>query len=172
MNSGKIVSISIIAILWIVYFSAGRPMFMNSDLPWLLRASLHHFFHANIFHISVNTLSIWFLYRRQNKKCIIELLCSWAIATLAFVASSEEKPTIGFSDMLYAVCGFRFLNAFPNWKKDHHAWVFLAMLSLFCLMPGTSSGTHILSFALSATASLATRKIKETQDDFRRASHK
>ena len=170
MNRGTMTACFLTAVLWTIHLSVGKSAFLLNVDSWTAKAALHHFFHVNLFHLSVNTVSVWLLYGRRNQSGIPELLTAWVTASLSYVAA--VRSAIGFSDMLYSVCGMRFTAAFPNWRKDIRAWTFIAALAAFCIIPGTSSTTHLLSFMLSLLVSRAAKKIKETTDDCRRASHR
>lgn len=170
MNRGIMTACFLTAVLWAIHLSAGQPAFLLNGDCWTAKAALHHFFHVNLFHLSVNTISVWFLYGRRKQSGIAELLAAWITASLSYAVA--VRPAVGFSDMLYSVCGMRFTAAFPNWRKDSRAWTFIAVLAAFCIIPGTSSTTHLLSFMLSLLVSCAAKKIKETTDDCRRASHR
>lgn len=170
MNRGKAAIWVVLTVIWAIYFAVGIPDFMYESGHWMSKAVSHHIFHANIFHLGINTASLFMLYRKTNRHVFVELPLAWLMASLSYMAAL--RPAIGLSDILYAVCGLRFHGYFPNWRSDRKAWLFIATLSVFCLIPGASGMTHAASFISSAAVIHVYTMTKGILDDYRKSINK
>lgn len=149
----------LIAILVIVFALTGRPEFFDASIPYWTRAFTYHFLHANIFHLAVNCLSLWFIYQKTTKENVRNFLTAFAIATLMYCTAF--KPVIGISNVLFASIGLR-TPAFnhPWWRKTE-VLVFFAVTFLMLLVPQFSAFTHITSLACGILVAEGKRGVKE-----------
>ena len=149
----------LIIILAGLQLAFGAPGWLSPDgAPYLVRAISYHFFHANWWHLAVNGIAIWTIYRKGCKPCT-DLLISFLIATAVYPLSF--KPVIGFSNILYAQLGLRTPPLSSPWWKQPSVLVFLAVTVALVFLPRFSATTHIAAFALGmAAASL--RRYRKT----------
>ena len=137
MNRGKAAIWLVIPVIWAIYFAVGIPDFMYESGHWMSKAVSHHIFHANIFHLGINTVSLFMLYRKTDRSVFVELPLAWFMASLSYIAA-----------------------------------LFIAALSVFCLIPGASGTTHAASFILSAAVIHVYTMTKGILDDYRKSINK
>ena len=94
---------TIIILLTALQAFFGIPGFMTEGV-WWQRALAYSFFHANWWHLAVNAIAVWTIYKRPCKPCR-DLLFPYLIAVVVFPLSL--RPVIGFSNVLYAALGLR-----------------------------------------------------------------
>jgi membrane associated rhomboid family serine protease len=156
----------IIAVLAALYFFVPVPEILLSG-SGILPAAIHHFFHANIFHLAANSLCIWMLYKPGRYKAGRDILLPYAIATLSYFFATT--PVIGFSNILFAVSGLRTPSLKHQWWRSRNAAMFFGFMLLTLFMPRVSAVTHIVSFTAGALIGSAKRFIRRTAYDARRA---
>lgn len=147
--------IAIITILTLSYLILGLPSFDGVTL-----ACMHHFFHANAFHLAVNAFTIWYLFKRWKAS---ELLLAYVIASLAFFAGTI--PSIGFSNMIYATIGLRTPSLRSAWWKQENTIVFLTVTLVMFLFPNVSAATHVASFIGGTLVAILTRWTRRIIND-------
>ena len=113
------------------------------DGPYLLRALSYSFFHANWWHISINSIAILTIYKTIKPK---DLVLSYLIAVLVYPLSF--RPVIGFSNILYAQLGMRTPKLSSPWWKQPSVIVFIIVTIALVFIPRFSATTHIFSFLL------------------------
>lgn len=121
----------------------GIPDYMYEGNYWL-RALTYHFFHANWWHLAVNSIAIFSIYK-SCKPCR-DLVIPFFIAVLVFPLSI--KPVIGFSNILYATLGSRTPSLKSPWWKQPQVIVFLVVTIALAFIPKFSATTHIAAFIL------------------------
>lgn len=116
----------------------------GTEVPYIIRALTYSFFHANIFHLAVNCISVWVLYPRRDVR---NFLAAFAIAVLVYPLGF--RPCVGFSNVLFAACGLR---ARPfsctYWWKAPTTIAFLAVMVAMCFFPQFSGTNHLAAFLL------------------------
>lgn len=160
----------IIMALWSIHIFWEIPQYMSGDTLWLLRATTHHFFHGNLLHLSLNSLSVFLLFKKVGLKDIQMMSMSYIIATISY--ASAIRPAIGFSDIIYSMVAFKICVNVPVWWKDPGTLSIIIILAATCLIPGISGTTHAVSFIMSMSVAMLSRKIKKTIDDYGRAMYK
>lgn len=145
----------------------GAPYFLHSDHIYV--SLVHHFFHANIFHLAVNCLSIWTLFRQGYKYNISSLVCAFAIGTLSWFCTT--KDVIGFSNIIFAIIGLRTPALTNSWWRHPSVIVFFATTALMAFLPQVSAVTHIVSFVLGCLVAGASRIINHICRDYSRATY-
>jgi hypothetical protein len=164
---GSNIRIIIVGILLTIHLLFGCPVFLHQDYGYI--ALMHHFFHANIFHLAVNSLSIWALFRKGYKYTVVSLVWAFLIGSVSWFCTSSDP--VGFSNIIFALVGMR-TPAFSNgWWKQSSTIVFLVVTALMAFLPQVSAVTHIVSFALGCIVAGAYRIINRVNRDFRRASY-
>lgn len=154
-----------------VLFFVGTPEWL-AVLSWKSSA-LHHFFHANIFHLLVNCWSCWILFRPEGRNnSLLVLFVGYVIATLSYGMAMPllSRAPIGFSNILMAVCGLSVRHYAPGWWK--RSW-FLTMIGVNLLMlvtPAVAALTHLLSFVLGLAVGQASRIVKQNARDYERVT--
>lgn len=149
----------VIGTLVMVYLLAGCPDWLHND-AWPM-AFMHHFFHANIFHLAVNCYSLWCLYRARHGvgKMLIAYLC----ATASWFFSSADP--IGASNFIFAFIGLCSPPLSHMWWRKRQTITFLSLNIIMLLLPQVSAITHIVSFALGCICACIGRRIKSLSRD-------
>lgn len=145
----------------------GPDFLLQPHMPWLLKAFLHNFFHANIFHLAINMLVVWKLFPPERKGRISLLLLSLAAATASYAAAL--RPTIGMSDAIYAAIGLLTPAFSSPWWKKKETLLFLAITFLCIFVPNISATTHIAAFVLGTAYARIRDYIGKLKNDVRRA---
>ena len=157
---------AITGILVLVFLLFGCPSWLaGQDAPYILRACLYPFFHANVFHLAVNILSVWVLFRRcKPSRLVAAYLIAFAVYPLSFI-----RPVVGFSNMLFAVSGMNTPSFRDKWWTGTGTLVYIATMVLMGLLPQFSAITHIASFILGTLVAVLVRRCHKLHDDARRA---
>lgn len=161
----KIIIIGTLAAAQIIF---GCPAFLHDDSACI--SLVHHFFHANIFHLAVNCLSIWTLFRRGVRYDIWPLAAAYIIGTASWFCTSVD--VVGFSNIIFALIGLRTPSIKSAWWKQSSVIAFLAITALMALLPQVSAVTHIVSFIFGCLASGAYRIICSLNRDYSRATYR
>lgn len=155
------VRIALILLLVLLQAVFGIPGFLADGQYWS-RALSYSFFHAGWWHLAVNCLAIWTIYRSPCKPCR-DLLFPFLVAVLVYPLS--VRPVIGFSNILYAALGLRTPSLRSRWWRQPPVLVFIAVTVLLVFIPRFSATTHIAAFVLGmAGASLQRGWLKLTRD--------
>jgi membrane associated rhomboid family serine protease len=154
----------LIAVLVILQAAVGIPALLQGDGQYWCRALSYSFFHANWWHLAVNSLAIWSVYRRC-KPCR-DLVFPFLIAVLVYPLSF--RPVIGFSNVIYATIGMRTPPLSSPWWKRTEVIVFLAVTVLLIFIPRFSATTHIAAFALGMAGASVNRFFQTLTKDARR----
>lgn len=139
-----------ITILTFVFLAFGCPdWLLYPEVPNICKACSYHFFHANVFHLAVNCLSIYAIYRpspwRDERYILKEFLEALTISTLAWFTAFS--PVVGVSNYLFAVLGLRTPHFRSTWWRSSTTLTFLSVMFLMIFIPKVSASTHIVSFA-------------------------
>ena len=158
--------IALIAVLTAVYFAFGIPDWLR-DGDYLLRACSYSFFHASIWHLAVNGLAIWSIFRKGDLcKACRDLAISYIIAVIVFPFS--VRPVIGFSNILYAMIGLRTPPLTSKWWRTPQVIVFLIVTVALLFIPRFSATTHIAAFILGIACAYLRRFNQSLVKDARR----
>lgn len=156
----------LIVILVALYAILGIPPWMREG-PYLLRASTYSFFHASLWHLAVNALAIWGIFRKDNLcKACRDLAVSYVIAFIVFPFS--VRPVIGFSNILYAVIGLRTPPLSSKWWRTSPVIIFLVVTVGMLFIPRFSATTHIAAFLLGIGCAYVRRFNQSIVKDARR----
>jgi hypothetical protein len=158
------VRVILIAVLVLLQAVFGIPGFM-SDGPYWQRAFLYSFFHGNWWHLSVNAIAIWAIYKYPCKPCR-DLVIPFIIAVLVYPLSF--RPVIGFSNILYAAIGLRTPSLKSKWWKQSSVIIFLVVTVALVFIPRFSATTHIAAFILGMGCSAVDRFYMSVTKDARR----
>lgn len=163
----------LIIFLCLLFIFFGCPEYLSSaSTPEFIKAITYHWFHANVFHLMVNCLSIWFVYKttqtRTIKNNIKQLFLSFIIGSISFCFAA--KPIIGISNILFATIGLRTPSLKNIWWKRPETIVFLVATLLLLFIPQISSVTHIISFLCGVVVAIIQRKIKSLDYDYRHST--
>ena len=164
---GSNIRIVIIGILLTMQLLFGCPTFLHFDSGYI--SLVHHFFHANIFHLAVNCFSVWSLFRKGYRYSWMPLACAYIIASASWFCTSDD--VVGFSNILFALIGLRSPSLSHSWWKQPSVILFLAITALMALLPQVSAITHIVSFVLGCIVAGAIRIVNNISSDFRRATY-
>lgn len=145
----------------------GCPVFLHHDYGYI--SLVHHFFHANIFHLAVNCLSLWTLFRKDVRYYITPLVFAYLIGTASWFCTSAD--VVGFSNIIFALIGLRTPSLSHAWWKQLSVILFLAITALMALLPQVSALTHIVSFALGCIVAGAYRVVNSLSRDYCRATY-
>ena len=164
---GDNIRIVVVGVLVVMMLLFHCPAFLHRD-EWYI-AFAHHFFHANIFHLSVNCLSIWAVFRKDMTYNLSSLLIPFACATISWFFSSADP--VGVSNFLFAIVGLRTPSFKSAWWKMSSARVFLITMVAMIFVPNVSAVTHIVSFVLGCICACLGRRVNKLKNDFRRATY-
>ena len=159
------VRLAVILGLVLLQAAFGIPDFMQ-DGPYWERAFLYSFFHASWWHLAVNSLAAWTIFRPGRRTSPARLATAFIIAVLVYPLSF--RPVIGFSNVLYAYLGLRTPALSDRWWRRPEVVTFLAVTVALVLVPRFSATTHIAAFALGMAGAALKRKYKDLTSDFRR----
>ena len=149
------------ALLW------GFPDHMTGSR--LAVASLHHFFHANIFHLAANLLSVWVIFAKGTRYRLSSFVKAYVIATAAWFVSGV--PSIGMSNMIFALIGLRTPPLDHQWWRQSSVKVFLAVTVVMAFVPNVSALTHVVSFVSGCIMAALSRTFNRISSDYSRASY-
>lgn len=156
----------IIALLFIVYGFADKSFLLDSNINIFHRALTYHWYHANIFHLLANTLSICFVFHPRRKNLIRNFFTALIIATFTYFIAT--RPLIGISNILFAMAGlYTPPLSHPYWKSTNTK-IFLGITTLMLLVPQVSALTHIVSFICGCVIA----SIRRLNNEIKRATGK
>ena len=159
------VRVLLIIVLILLQALIGAPEYLMGTEHYLAKALSYSFFHANWWHLAVNSLAIWTIYKNPCKPCR-DLLFPFLIAVIVYPLSF--RPVIGFSNILYATLGLRTPSLSSQWWKRLEVIIFLAITVLLVFIPRFSATTHIAAFLLGMAGAAIKRFIDSVTKDARR----
>ena len=160
----KIVLIGILVTMMLLF---GCPTFLHYDDAYI--SLVHHFYHANIFHLAVNCLSLWALFRKGVRYSVMHLTIAYIIGTLSWFCTSADA--VGFSNIIFAIVGMRTPSLKSDWWRRSNTIYFLLINLVMLILPQVSAITHIVSFSLGCFVAGAIRIFNRLNRDYRRASY-
>ena len=161
------VRIVLIALLTVLYAAFGTPGWMLSGgAPYAVRAIVYPFFHASWWHLAVNALAIWTIYRPGRCKPCRDLLIPYIISCIVYPLSL--RPVIGISNVIYAALGMRTPPLSSPWWKQSTVIIFLVVTVALIFVPQFSATTHIAAFALGMAGASVSRWYNKLLKDVRR----
>lgn len=163
-NNIRIITIGILAA---VYLTFGCPEFLHGNEAWV--SLTHHFFHANVFHLAVNCLSIWSIFRKGYRYNASMFVWSFIIGSASWFCTSAD--VVGFSNIIFAMLGLKTPSLASSWWRQPSIIAFLAITALMLFLPQVSAITHIVSFILGCIVAGAYRIISNLTRDYSRASY-
>lgn len=168
MRTGRDKAIIIIGILTVFMLLFRCPEWLHHD--WWGISLAHHFFHANIFHLAVNCMSLWLMFR--NPSIVLKwktIAAAYVLATMSWFASSAD--VVGASNFIFALIGLRTPSFSHFWWKQPSVRFFLIATIAMAILPQVSAITHIVSFCLGCALASALRLINRISNDVRRVSN-
>lgn len=160
----KIVTIGILVTAFLLF---GCPEFLHRDEAYI--SLLHHFFHANIFHLAVNCLSIWTLFRKGARYRVLPVILAFVIATASWFFTSSDVA--GVSNWIFALIGLRTPSLGHSWWRHTNTITFLVITALMSLLPNVSATTHIISFVFGCITAGVIRLTDSVCRDYSRATY-
>lgn len=161
------VRIAIIVLLLSVHVFCGVPEFFYDSGPYWLRAATYSFFHANIWHLAINCIAVWTVFRPTisvtSRKWHKMFLAAYIIAVLVYPFSL--RPVIGFSNILYATIGLNTPRLSSPWWRRTSVIIFIAVTALMIFFPVFSASTHIASFLLGMAGAAIRRSYQALLSD-------
>ena len=157
----------IVSVILVILTFVSPEAALSPERAWFARAALHNFFHVNVFHLAVNLLAFWTLYRNIRdpwKLFPVSLL----IGTFAYVAASGDA--IGFSDVIYASIGLLTPPFRDKWWRKPSTIVFLAVTLCCVALPYVSASTHITAFLTGVVLVRIKGFFRRMNHDIRRAA--
>ena len=127
-------------------------------------ALCYSFFHASWWHLAVNCIAIWGLFK-TCKPCT-DLLYAYFIAVL--VAPLSSLPPIGFSNIIYAMIGLRTPALSSPWWRKPIVLFFLFVTVAMIPIPQVAGLTHTVAFALGVGCASLKRFYHKLTGDVRR----
>ena len=146
--------VTIVLILAAVFIALGCPdALLPGGAPYIMRAMIYPLFHANVWHLLVNVVSMWgILSRRSSFK---ELAIAYVISILVYPLSF--RPVVGISNVMYAMLGMRSPCLSSAWWRTAPVAAFLAVTIVMVFIPQFSATTHVASFVLGIFVAYARR---------------
>ena len=132
-------------------------------------AMLYHFFHANIFHLAANLLSVWLIFGKGRRYPLSHFILAYIIGTLAWYCSAV--PVVGVSNFIFALLGLRTPSLKDAWWRQSSVRVFLVVTVGMAFVPNVSAVTHIVSFASGCVCAALGRIFKGIGSDYARATY-
>lgn len=143
------------------------PEWLHAD-SWRV-ALVHHFFHANVFHLAVNCLSLWLMLRVPSVRIgWRDILAAYACATASWFFATRD--VIGASNFIFALAGLRTPSFRSGWWRRSSVRTFLAVTVFMAVFPQVSALTHIVSFGLGCVFSAVFRTFNRISHDLARIS--
>lgn len=157
--------IIIVTLVALQLVAGGVPAFMMEG-PYMLRASVYSFFHANLFHLAVNCIAVWSVFAPGRRNACGNLFLSYLVAVLVYPLSF--RPVIGFSNILYCMLGLRVPPFSSSWWKTPNAIAFIIATVVMVVIPQLSATTHIAAFLCGMALSSIHRHYLRLTKDARR----
>lgn len=166
MRTGKDIGIMAAGVLVAVMLLFGCPQWLHNNEWWI--AFAHHFFHANIFHLSVNCFSLYILCKGRNVTLRM-MIFAYVCASVSWFFSSADP--VGASNIIFALIGL-YTPALSNaWWRQPSTIVFFLTNMAMAFFPHVSAVTHIISFVLGCLCAILYRFTNSLIYDFRRATY-
>lgn len=153
---GERIRLVLTLLLGVMLFVWGCPEFLHEDRWWV--SLVHHFFHVNIFHLAINCISIWALFRRRFVYSAASIVVPFLCATASWFVSPVDPA--GASNFIYAVIGCRTPPFTHRWWRSQPVIIFLVTTAAMLFIPRISALTHIVSFALGIACAHVARFLK------------
>lgn len=168
----KVLRYTLIGVLLALFIGVGSPEFLLSDdIPSAAKAVSYHWFHANVWHLLANCLSIWLLIRttryRSSRKVMSQFAIAFLIASVMYFTAT--KPVVGISNILFAIVGLRTPSFRHPWWRKPETIIFFAVTFLLLLIPQFSSVTHITSLLGGIGIAAISRTVRSLRSDVTRA---
>lgn len=163
-ETGKALGLCLMTALVAMQYALGIPEWM-ADGGWRC-ALTHHFFHVNWLHLAINCYAVWMIFRRGIT--LWHIPTAFALGTLAYFTALS--PTIGMSNMLYALIGLRSPSYCKAWWKHSNTIIFLCVMVAYLFIPKVSALTHIVSFAGGIAIGFITYTTRTTRNDYVKAT--
>lgn len=166
MRTGSDVAIVTIGLFVAVMLLSGCPQWLHAD-HWCI-CLVYHFFHANIFHLAVNGLSLW-LMLRNRPIASVQLLSAFVIGSLSWFFATAD--VVGASNIIFALIGLRTPSFRSAWWRQPSVIIFFVITILMSCLPQVSAVTHLVSFVLGCAGAFVSRILNGIGNDIRRASY-
>lgn len=164
-NKIKIITIGCLTASFLLW---GCPEFLHQN-RWYTPL-VYHIYHANIFHLAVNCLSIWAIFRKGATYKATPLLIAFIIASISWFFTI--KDVVGISNIIFALIGLRTPPLKHSWWRSRPVVTFLVVTGLMALFPQVSAITHIVSFVLGCLVAGVQRTINNLSRDYSRATYR
>lgn len=159
---------ALVTILALVFLIAGTPAWLaGTDTPYLTRALSYSLFHANVFHLAVNSLALWSVFSPKRNDNVRNFLTAYIIAVIVYPLSF--RPVIGFSNILYAMLGQRTPALSSSWWKTPQVKMFIIVTLALAVIPSIAATTHIAAFVIGCIIAYCRRLLKALDNDLKRA---
>lgn len=145
----------------------GCPDFLHQKDAYV--ALTYHLFHANIFHLAANLLSVWLIFRRDIKYRWQPIALAYVIAVISWYFTPDSIA--GISNMVFAYLGLRTPSLRDGWWRQSAVITFLVVTVAMAFLPNVSGITHIVSFILGCACAAFKRILNSIASDYRRASY-
>lgn len=164
---GNDIRIILSGILVSVMLLFGCPDFLHQKDAYV--ALTYHLFHANIFHLATNLLSVWLIFRRCIKYRWQPIALAYVIAVISWYFTPDSIA--GISNMVFAYLGLRTPSLRDGWWRQSAVITFLVVTVAMAFLPNVSGITHIVSFILGCACAAFKRILNSIASDYRRASY-
>jgi hypothetical protein len=155
----------IVLILAVCYFVPKPELLFTMEFPAHI---VHHFFHANVFHFTVNAIAIWSVLDEKTRPEKWMLPVAFVIGSLSYCFAL--RPVIGFSNILFAMAGLRTPSFKNPWWKSSSAMVFFGSMIAMLFLPMVSATTHLVAYVYGIGIAASIRFYKKLDNDTRRAA--
>lgn len=100
----------------------------------------YHFFHANVFHLILNSLCLWSILRYDIRA--VHLIAAFLIASASGILTAVDVPTVGASAFIVALSGI-----VSSWRVDiKSSLLTILLLTIYCLIPNINGAIHLAAW--------------------------
>lgn len=148
----------LIPMLAAVFLIVGCPAWTHAH--GAVQALCYPLFHANVFHLAVNSLALWTVFNPKRTDNVRVLI--WGAAISLAVYPLAVRPVVGISNLLYAAIGMHS----PSFRNRRY-WLsepvmtFNAVTLIMLFIPQFSAVTHIAAYILGIGVSSLYRYISK-----------
>ena len=136
------VIIAVLAVMHIVMLVLGiqfDQVGIAKDSAWW-QCLTYHFFHANVFHLIINSLCLYSLLQRDVRW--VHIVPCFLIAAISGLLTAKDVPTVGASAFIVALSG-----VISSWHPTIKSFALSVLfLTAYCLVPNINGAIHLVAW--------------------------
>ena len=141
MQQFRIPLIALLLVFYLLPVSPDRAGAVNGGPLWCY--VVYMFFHANLFHLLGNCLSVYVVWQFRSDHPFVVAASLYGVALLAALITLSDTPTVGASGVVFASVGFR-LNRCRSLKTWGVVLLSVAVGALFSQINAALHGVALL----------------------------